>query len=193
MIGAMPPAPAMTFSTRTRRAPVARSTMTARPTTMAQPPEKPRTKRAAIITPRVGVTAQATDASAMTRTAASSGRRRLRWSDTGPPTSCRGARRRRSGQGQLGLGRRPAQVVGHPRERTHVHVGGQGRDGGQDHDRRHQGGGQVGLDVVVLRRGVRLFAEVLTVWAVAEVRCGCRRVLGPECGRTWKVSACSWS
>lgn len=87
-MGAMPPTPAMTFSTRTSWAPVARSTITARPITIAQPPAKPCTRRAVIITAIVGVTAHATDASVMTRTAASSGRRRPRWSDTGPPISC---------------------------------------------------------------------------------------------------------
>jgi hypothetical protein len=53
--------------------------------TIAQPPAKPCRKRAAIRTPMVGVTAHTTDASVMTETAASSGRRRPRWSETGPP------------------------------------------------------------------------------------------------------------
>ena len=69
-MGAMPPTPAITFSTRTSWAPVARSTITARPMTMAQPPAKPWTKRAAIITAIVGASAHTTDASAITTTAA---------------------------------------------------------------------------------------------------------------------------
>ena len=87
-MGAMPPTPAITFSTRTSWAPVARSTMTARPMTMAQPPAKPWTNRAAIMTAIVGASAHTTDASAMTATAAISSPRRPRWSDTGPPISC---------------------------------------------------------------------------------------------------------
>ena len=86
-MGAMPPTPAITFSTRTRRAPVARSTITARPMTMAQPPAKPWTNRAAIMTVIVGASAHATDAAAITMTAAISRPRRPRWSDTGPPIS----------------------------------------------------------------------------------------------------------
>ena len=86
-IGAMPPTPAITFSTRTSWAPVARSTITARPMTMAQPPAKPWTNRAAIMTAIVGASAHTTEASAITATAAISSPRRPRWSDTGPPIS----------------------------------------------------------------------------------------------------------
>ena len=86
-IGATPPTPAITFSTRTSRAPVARSMITARPITMAQPPVKPCTNRAAIMTPIDGVRAHTIEASVISTSAAISGRRRPRWSETGPPTS----------------------------------------------------------------------------------------------------------
>jgi hypothetical protein len=46
-MGAMPPTAAMTFSTRTSRTPVARSTMIARQMTIAHPPANPWTSRAA--------------------------------------------------------------------------------------------------------------------------------------------------
>ena len=61
--------------------------MTARPITIAQPPLKPCTNRATIITPIDGVSAHTTEASDITTSAASSGRRRPRWSETGPPIS----------------------------------------------------------------------------------------------------------
>lgn len=54
---------------------------------MAQPPAKPWKNRAAIITAMLGLSAQTMEATPITTTAASSGRRRPTWSDTGPPTS----------------------------------------------------------------------------------------------------------
>jgi hypothetical protein len=44
--------------------------------------------RRVLAAPVVGVSAQTIDAAVITRVAASSGLRRPRWSETGPPTSC---------------------------------------------------------------------------------------------------------
>ena len=55
--------------------------------TMAQPPAKPCTNRAAIITATDGLNAHATDATTRTASPASSGRRRPTRSENGPPAS----------------------------------------------------------------------------------------------------------
>ncbi len=55
--------------------------------TMAQPPAKPCTNRAAIITATDGLNAHATDAATRTASPASSGRRRPTRSENGPPAS----------------------------------------------------------------------------------------------------------
>ena len=142
-IGAMPPTAAITFSTRTSRAPVARSTITARPMTMAQPPAKPWTNRAAIMTVIVGASAHTTDASAMTTTAAISRRRRPRWSETGPPISWpRAMPTKNVVSVSWTWVRGGGQVGGDLRERRHVHVGGQRRDRGQEHHGRDQARGE---------------------------------------------------
>lgn len=61
--------------------------MTARPITIAQPPAKPWTNRAAIMIMIVGAIAQPTEAAVMTTVASSSSRRRPCWSEIGPPMS----------------------------------------------------------------------------------------------------------
>ncbi len=58
------------------------------------------------------------------------------------------------GQGELHLRRRRGQIVGHPRERRHVHVGGQRRDGGQEDHRGDQPGRQSDLATGDRRYGV---------------------------------------
>ena len=171
-MGAMPPTAAITFSTRTSRAPVARSTITARPMTMAQPPAKPWTNRAAIMTAIVGASAHTTDASAITTTAAISGPPaaalvRHRSADQLPERHADEEGR----QGELHLGGGRGQVGGDLRERRHVHVGGQRRDRGQEHHGRDQGRGEPGPVPVAFWRRVRaVVAEVFTVRAVAQVR-----------------------
>ena len=86
-IGATPATPWTRFRDFTNRAPEARSTTSERAITIAQPPLKPCTRRAIIITPIDGLSAHTTEASDITTSAPSSGRRRPRWSETGPPTS----------------------------------------------------------------------------------------------------------
>src|SRR4051794_5578760 len=56
--------------------------------TIAQPPLKPCTKRASIITAMVGLSPHTIDATTMTTRDATNGRRRPRWSEIGPPASC---------------------------------------------------------------------------------------------------------
>ena len=86
-MGAIPPTPAMMFRLRTSRGPSARSTTTLRAVTIAQPPLRPWTKRATIISWIDGHTAHATEARVSTASDSSSGMRRPRVSETGPPTS----------------------------------------------------------------------------------------------------------
>src|SRR3954451_7783502 len=86
--GAVPATAATTFIARTIRAPSVRSTTTDRAMTIAHPPVKPCTSRAAIITGTVGLNAHTTEAATNAATAASSGRRRPARSEYGPPTSC---------------------------------------------------------------------------------------------------------
>ena len=146
-MGAMPPTPAITFSTRTSWAPVARSTITARPMTMAQPPAKPWTNRATVRTRWSGRARTTTDAAVMATIAAISGRRRPRWSETGPPTSWPRAMPTKNvvkvSWTWVAVADRSA---GDLRERRHVHVGGQRRDRGQEHHGRDHGRRRAGPD-----------------------------------------------
>ena len=87
-IGATPATPAMRFIARTSRAPEVRSTTIERAITIAQPPAKPCTSRAAIITPMLGPNAHARLATASTASDTSSGGRRPTRSEAGPPISC---------------------------------------------------------------------------------------------------------
>ena len=118
--------------------------MMARPMTMAQPPAKPWTNRAAIMIPIVGVRAHMTDA----------GGHQQDRRDQGPPSATligdrsadqlpeRHAKEKR-GQSELDLGSGRGEVAGDLREGRHVHVCRQWRDGGQEHHCRHQGGGEL--------------------------------------------------
>ena len=111
--------------------------ITARPITMAQPPAKPWTSRAAIITPMVGESAQATDATLITTTAASSGHAAASLvRDRAADQLTQGHPHEERGQGQLHLRRAGPEVGGDPREGRDVHVRGQRRDRGQEHDGR---------------------------------------------------------
>ena len=114
--------------------------MTARPITIAQPPANPWTNRATIMTAMVGVSAHTTDATVITATAATSSRRRPRWSETGPPISCpRAMPTKNVVKVSWTWVAVAARSRGDLRKRRHVHVGGQRRDRGQEHHGGDQG------------------------------------------------------
>ena len=140
-IGAMPPTAAITFRTRTSWAPRARSMITARPMTMAQPPAKPCTQ------PGPG---QDRDGGGQRthhrrdRHGHDPGQQRhpaaALVGDRAADELAEGHADEERGQRQLHLGGGRGQVGRDRGERRHVHVGGQRCDRGQEHDRRDHGG-----------------------------------------------------